>query len=290
MGTNNAINLKQPGIAIYDNSLGRFVGLPLMKGQLLTFDGTANQYAVLPIGTNGKFLSANSAQDTGLEWVNAPGGSGFTSINQQIFTSSGTYIPTSNMKYCLIEVFGGGGGGGGVGSTSLGTTVSVGGGGAAGNYNWGFFSAATIGASKTVTIGPGGTGVSNGVGNQGGMTSVGSLISATGGAGGSPGNAAASSSGQGGANIFSGLDYIGAPGMSSFANVTSGVARGFSGAGGSNRIGAGGQSLNANTDSVSGNVGIFGGGGSGASASNIGTGPFAGGQGGSGIVIITEYI
>ena len=37
------------------------------KGDLLSYDGT--NFAILPVGTNGKFLKANSAQTSGLEWV-----------------------------------------------------------------------------------------------------------------------------------------------------------------------------------------------------------------------------
>lgn len=37
------------------------------KGDLLSYDGA--NFAILPVGTNGKFLKANSAQTSGLEWV-----------------------------------------------------------------------------------------------------------------------------------------------------------------------------------------------------------------------------
>jgi hypothetical protein len=287
MGTSNAINLRQPGIAIYNNSSGIFIGLSLTKGQLLTFDGATNQYAVLPAGANGKFLSANSAQDTGLEWTNAPGGGGFTSINKQIFTASGTYTPTSGMKYCFIEAIGGGGAGGGCAATTLGQ-VAAGGGGQAGNYSIGLFSAATIGASQPIAIGLGGTGVVNNSGNGGGTTSIGaggSLLQAFGGNGGGRGANGSTTNSQGGIGTV-GTFGRGAPGTCGWGS--GGVC--FSGAGGNSPYGYGGASQVNNGSTVSGDFGICGGGGGGTSNGPATGSAAAGANGGDGIVIITEYI
>lgn len=76
MATNNAINLRAAGIPVYDNVNGTFSAVALTKGQLLTFDGTNAVYFPLPVGTNGQVLSANSATDSGLQWVAAGGGGG----------------------------------------------------------------------------------------------------------------------------------------------------------------------------------------------------------------------
>jgi hypothetical protein len=88
------------------------------------------------------------------------------------------------MVYCIIEVCGGGGGGAGAPATGSGQT-SVGAPGSGAGYAKGVYDAATIGASQLVTIGAGGTaGNSTTPGATGGTTSVGSLLSATGGGGG----------------------------------------------------------------------------------------------------------
>ena len=286
MTTNNAINLRQPGITIYNNSLGIFLGLSLTKGQLLTFDGATNQYAVLPVGADGKFLSSNSSQDTGLEWVSAPGG-GFTSINQQIFTASGTYTPTSGMKYCITESIGGGGAGGRCAATSLGQ-VAAGGGGQAGNYNIRIFNAAAIGASQPINIGLGGTGVVNNTGNGGGTTSIGAggtLLQAFGGNGGERGVNGLTTYSQGGIGTI-GTFGRGAPGTCGWGS--GGVC--FSGAGGNSMYGYGGASQINNGSTVLGDFGICGGGGGGTSNGPAGGSASAGANGGDGIVIITEYI
>jgi hypothetical protein len=154
----------------------------------------------------------------------------FDSVNVQVFTSSGTYTPTSGMKYCVIECVGGGGAGGGGASTGP-TTVASGGGGGGGGYSRGFFSSATIGASQTVTIGSGGTAgtVGNNAGNAGTTTSVGSLITATAGGGGagSPASTVSIVNGAGGGNgsggSFSCYGTTGFPGISFYSSVTGDV-------------------------------------------------------------------
>ena len=83
------------------------------------------------------------------------------------------------MVYCSIQCLGGGGGGGGAAATT-GAQYSCGGGGGSGEYASGIFSASTIGASKSVTIGAAGAANSGATGGNGGTTSVGStLISAS---------------------------------------------------------------------------------------------------------------
>ncbi len=287
IGTNNATNINQSGVIAYDNLSRKFIGIPLTKGQLLVFDEATNQYSSLPIGADGKFLSANSAQSKGLEWVNGPGSGGFTSINQQIFLSSGTYTPTSNMKFCLIEAIGGGGAGGGCAATSLGQ-IAAGGGGQAGNYNMAIFSAATIGSSKPITIGLGGTGVVNSSGNGGGTTSVGSggsLLQAFGGNGGARGANGSTTYSQGGIGTV-GTFGRGAPGTCGWGS--GGVC--FSGAGGNSVYGYGGASQINNGATLIGDFGICGGGGGGTSNGPATGSAAAGANGGDGIIIITEYI
>lgn len=220
--------------------------------------GAGSAYSELTLGTN-LSMSGNT--------LNASGG--ISIITPQIFTSSGTYTPTSGMKYCIIEVLGGGGAGGG----SIGNNQGFG--GAYGGYARKVVSAATIGASQTVTIGAGGTGVSGASGNAGGTTSVGSIISATGGSGGPVGNST--------------TPLLGGIGSSGDINIRGastpqgifGIVIGSTGASGPYGAGAIGGS-SANGSSASNNSGA-GGGGSYAAT-------FTGGAGGSGIVIITEFI
>src|SRR5579859_3128384 len=80
----------------------------------------------------------------------------FNKVAVQVFTSTGTYTPTTGMKYCTIECLGGGGGGGG--TAASGATVNTGGGGGgAGSYSRKTVTAATVGGSQAVTIGAAGS-------------------------------------------------------------------------------------------------------------------------------------
>src|SRR6266404_4495844 len=83
-------------------------------------------------------------------------------VSVQKFTGSGTYTPTSGMVYCIIECVGGGGGGGGTGAAGATTLIIGAGGGGSGGYSRLMASAATIGASKIVTVGALGGGGSAG--------------------------------------------------------------------------------------------------------------------------------
>jgi len=211
-----------------------------------------------------------------------------TTVNVQTFTGSGTYTPTLNMVYCIIEILGGGGAGGGGGATG-GAEHSSGSGGGGGEYASGHFSATTIGASQTVTIGAGGTGNSGTTGGNGGNSSVGALISANGGGGGpsvaptgSPGFAQGGAGGTGG----SGGDFR-TPGQNGFwtiSNFTGGDNIG--GPGANSQYGSGGLIGNAATGGAAGGYGAGGGGTSNPQSAAA----LTGGAGSAGIVIVTEYI
>jgi hypothetical protein len=101
-----------------------------------------------------------------------------SSINVQVFSSSGTYTPSANLSYAVVEVQAGGGG---AGFTNANSAYGASGGG--GGYSKSALSATTIGASQTITIGTGGSGGAsmNTNGAAGGSSSFGSLLSATGG-------------------------------------------------------------------------------------------------------------
>lgn len=243
----------------------------------------------LPIanGTAGQILTSNGA---GLiPTFQAASANAFASINIQVFTSTGTYTPTSGMLYCIIEAVGGGGGSGGVATTGAATqAVSSGGGG--GGYASGKFSAATIGASQSVTIGAAGAAgaIGNNAGGAGGTTSVGALITATGGAGGAGGLAATGSStsnSTGGSGSGADFGTVGSPGGGSIASFSAGVFSNIlPGNGGSSFFGGGGIGSSTPTAGTS-----YGGGGGGV-ANTASQTQQVGAAGFKGVVIVTEYI
>lgn len=125
----------------------------------------------------------------------------------QVFTTSGTATwtkPAGTPKTIRVIVGGGGAGGGGGAHVASGTAVAGGGGGGPGGWKEGFFPAADVGATETVTVGVGGAGgaASSGAGGNngvaGGTSSFGSWLSCFGGGFGA-GTTAASNSGAGGA-------------------------------------------------------------------------------------------
>lgn len=218
--------------------------------------------------------------------------SAFQKVNIQSFTASGTYTPTTGMKYCIIECVGSGGGGAGCPASGAGT-VSAGGGGGAGGYSRKFASAATVGASQTVTCGAAGSGgTGNAAGGGGNTTSVGSICTATGGSGGANAGAAATTVVGGGAGGSAGtgdFGFTGQAGNSSFG-VFGTTSSCYGGNGGNSAFGGAAVCAPVQGGATSnGNAGTTGGGGAGAcSAVNAVAGN--GGAGGVGAVVITEFI
>ena len=252
----------------------------------------AFQAATTGFSTSGYVLTSNG--NAALPSFKATPSSSAFNVNIQTFVYTGgaqTYTPTSGMLYCQIEVCGGGGGSGGVVNSAASQTCISGAGGG-GGYARGIFSAATIGASQTVTINAGGTaGTTAGTnGGAGGSVSVGSLISATGGTGGA-GQAASSVNSQaqpaaGGVGTGGSFQTTGGPSANGFAFWS--PAMYAPGSGGSSFFGGGANATIGGT--VPGNAGkSYGGGASGAFSVN-GQGAEAGAAGAAGIVIITEYI
>ena len=213
------------------------------------------------------------------------------SINVQVFTASGTYTPSTGMLYCTVLMCGGGGGGGGVAATT-GAQVAAAAGGSGAESAYGVFSAATIGASQTVTIGAAGAGgvAGNNSGGTGGTTSLGALMTAVGGVGAAGGAATTTGYIAGsptGGNGGTGGSYRaqGSSGGSAIAQVSPLLLQG--GQGGAAMMFGGGAGTTG---------GIFGfpavtSGGAGSGASNtVSQSAQAGGAGAAGKVVITEYI
>ncbi len=211
------------------------------------------------------------------------------SVVIQTFTASGTYTPTTGMLYCIVELVGSGGGGGGTAATGA-TTFAVAAGGGGGEYGIGVFSASTIGASQTVTIGAAGTAgaAGNNAGGAGNTTSLGSLLTAAGGSGGAGGGAFAGATNKGPAGGTGGTGVSfhtpGGAGGTGFCNLTANIIVG--GAGGTSRYSEGTQNAVVETGIAA--TGKGGGGGGASQGANGGT--LAGAAGTAGFVVVTEFV
>ena len=270
-----------PGFNLATKGIGSFFFLSASTTPINILSGTGLQHST-------GFAFANTAASRTVTFPDADGTVLFSSsptINIQKFTTSGTYTPTSAMQYCIIECVGAGGAGGGA---ALSTGTGTGGGGGAGAYSRKFATAATIGASQTVTVATGGTpgtAGNNPGGNGSGATSVGAICTAGSGTGG--GGVAANNAGVGGAGGIVGtgdLSVAGNAGAGGFAAsiVTVSMQSGGGGAGT-----WGGQAAITGTGSQAGNGAGTGGN---AGISTVSSAAKAGGAGANGIVIITEYI
>lgn len=212
---------------------------------------------------------------------------GTTKVIYKVFITPGvnTYTPaadTPGLIYCSVEVVGGGGGSGGA------VGHGAGGGGGGGGYARGIFTAATIGASQTVTIGDGGAAAaSGGDGGDGGTTTFGALLSATGGTKGFAGSAPSSGGqgGTGGVGSLGSLQVTGSDGDEGFCIV--GQNQSFPGSGGASQLGGSvGTYIVAAGTSVGYPGYQYGGGASGGGSQ---AGNEAGSKGAPGVCIITAY-
>jgi hypothetical protein len=208
----------------------------------------------------------------------------------RVFTASGTYTPPANLLCAIVECRGGGGGGGGAASTT--TTGGGGGGGGGGGYSRAVLSAAQIGASQTVTIGNGGAPQA-----AGSATSFGTLCVANGGAAGQAfdGNTLAGLPG-GGASTTGAVGTVVHPGSSGWPGTMAGTLAGplnvfYGGRGGQADGGplAPGTTVGGSLPGIAADPNT-GAGGSGAVAIGVAGAVQLGGNGGSGICIVTEYI
>lgn len=234
------------------------------------------------------------AQGAGITLSTAPCTTTCTITNgmtvvKQVFTSSGTYTPTTGMAYAILECQGPGGGAGGM--AGAGSNGGYSGSGGAGGYSKVLVTAATVGASQAITIGTGGNGGTAGANNGSagsGATSVGTLCVANAGSGGG-GGTAGSSQGAGGAGGAAGTGDIAVPGSAGQGGLNATVITiafptpdgpsAFYGVGGTSRT----------TNGAGNNAGGFGGGG-GPALENNNAVNVAGGNGAPGVVYITEFV
>lgn len=220
----------------------------------------------------------------------------FVTVNVQRFTASGTYTPTSGMKFCIVECVGGGGGAGGAVATAAGQVSSATGGGG-GGYIQALLTAAQVGASKAVVIGTGGAGGNGVAGSNGSATTFGgAVISAGGGDGGAVSAASstttATNSAVGGVIGFSlGSAIIvipGGRGAGSFCNATGNDVI-YTGNGGDSHFGHGAPFLMDDSD-IGNNTGT----GFGSGPKGNGNGPSGtvntGSDGQDGLCVVTEFI
>jgi len=257
-------------------STGAITGTTVVASTLLQMPDGVVGTPGLRVGnssTTGLFSSGDNTVRVAVAGVqvalfNSTGMQGVRASTIQVFTASGTYTPPTGLVSANIYIKAGGGSGGGS------TTAGRGGGGGEGEEAWKLATAATIGASQTVTIGAAAAGIAlntNSAGNTGATTSFGSIVTAIGGGGGTSGtNGGAPGSGGAGGT---GKNYAmpGDAGQQGADPATGTVAA--SGAGG----GKGGGIIN-----VAG-VANSGGGGAGGSSAIAST------AGGTGIVVVYEY-
>lgn len=320
MPTSNSINANDTGLVRYDGA-GNFdaqtttdhavlIGAPsnginsilLTNGQLPIGSTGADPVAANLVSLNGSISIVNGPGSINIQTTGA-GTGGFTSIVIQTFIASGTYTPSVGMLYAIVEVIGGGGGGGGTtvgGGGGIANDQGAGGGGG-GGYARAALSAGAIGASAAIVVGAGGAGGSNtgGNGGTGGSSTFASpiLVSATGGNGGTGlvhvvGSQPNVLGGEGGIGNVGLVMSTGSPGGAGVVCSPT-LPKVPSGEGGSSTFGGGGRVIlrNISGSAVPGDPGrAYGGGGSGAFGEASSPSGAAGGNGASGVVIITEYI
>lgn len=203
----------------------------------------------------------------------------------KVFTSGGTYTPTTGTAAVYVKVQAGGGAGGGTPATSAGQSAA-GGGGAAGTYAEGYYTTGFSGV--TITVGSAGAAASGANGGAGGSSSFGALLSCPGGAGGSVGTASTAwvTAGAAMTSAPTGTSLLYMRGQAGEQSVVISATASRSGAGGATAFGSGGPGLWSSSAGLAG-VG-FGSGGGGANAS-ASTAAQTGSAGNPGIVEIFEF-
>lgn len=242
-------------------------------GNLVKLDGSAKLPAV-----------------DGSQLTNLPSAGG-KQANSKVFLTSGTWTkPAGYGANSIVKISAWGGGGGGCSATTSSNLA----GGAGGAYNEWWFPLSVLPSSLAIGVGAagGGGGASlNQAGTAGGNTTVGSLFTVLGGAGGDiVGSGAPATIALSIGGVEAKPEWSGGAGALKTGPVPAGNAFYGGGGGGTVLAVTGGTSLagGAGASSVSGtpSPGSFPGGGG---ATSSGGGSFAGGAGGGGQVIITVF-
>jgi hypothetical protein len=146
----------------------------------------------LPAGSGGTGVNAagtagNVLTSNGTAWVSQAAAAGGGDYVMQAYTSPATWTKPAGLKAVRVTVVGGGGSAGNVSSPAFPSDQKTGGGG--GGTGIKYLDAPAIPGPITVTVGAGGAASGPQVGNAGGTSSFGPLVSATGGGGGNNGGA-----------------------------------------------------------------------------------------------------
>jgi hypothetical protein len=222
----------------------------------------------------------------GTNWVNLEG---YVYVETVYFTSNSTFTKATYpwLRAIRVKCQAGGGGGGGALQTGA-STISVASGGAGGNYAESFITdIASLDASVTITRGDGGVGGNKANGGDGGTSSFGSLVIATGGSAGGVFNVGSSSHvfGAGPTSGSSGDLVIPGGGSHTRSVTTATTAQGGNGA--DSFLGRGSIG-NWFPGGSMGNGYGYGGGGAGRGHSGTGT-VGTGANGSNGIIIVELY-
>jgi hypothetical protein len=286
-------NVSAPSLVLGRKTAGAGDPEECSLSEVLDFIGSAAQgdilyrgaatWARLAAGTSGNFLKTLGA-GANPTWAAAPASITLRSVTILTSGSGATYNTPAGAVALRVMAVGGGGSGGGAGNTA--GAVSVGGGGGSGGYaeKWFFSPAATF----TYTVGTGATGATagNNNGNTGNNTSFGTLT-ANGGAGGvslAAGSALSSQAAGGAGGTGSGAD-LQVGGEAGLGGIRLSATQGWSGQGGSNPLGMGGQGKTAQGN---GNAGTgYGAGSSGALSTGSSTQSTPAGK--DGVIVVEEY-
>lgn len=240
--------------------------------------------------TNQLIANLNAGSSWGV--MATAGGESF--IAEEIFSTSGDFTigDYPGAQSVVVHVQGGGGGGGGC-AASTGSDAAVGAGGGAGQYRRGRIAVASLAASETVTIGPGGSGGPDGNtnGSAGGSSSFGTHITAVGGNGGqseaTPSTSpeimvggSSTSGGSGGDLTIEGGSGLNGTHKDFVAQQGSGGASVYANSNRGNGTNAGGSGAGATGP---------GGGGAGGHNNPGGSTARSGGDGGAGLVIVEVW-
>lgn len=256
----------------------------------LLYASSANVMAALATANSSMLSTTSGGVPT---WIAKSGVIGSVVASRITALGAFTYTPTTGMVVVRVRMTGAGGGGGGVDS-NVGQSCSAAAGNGGGFLEF-YMTAAQIGASKTGSIGTGGTGATAGAnpGNAGGNTTFAdwTAVGGNGGAGtagttlpqvAAAGAAATNTVGTGTVLQDSGSTW----GVYGFS--INGLA--ITGAASASALGTPGYAYAITTGTVAGvNNGSKGSGGGGAAGINVNAN-LAGGNGGDGSVILEEFI